>query len=169
MFELVRQPNSLRLLQWTKELPSASVGDLLGLSLRVSARLANELLYCITSITPRADREALRNVFFSRYEETDTPAQQRRRMSLLLILESVGHARTAGLSLNNTNLGNICYFGATQAQSTRKQHSSIVAFNPRLSDIAHRQEHGLVGAILATDRTKPILLDLPTTPLKPTR
>lgn len=51
MFELAKQANSLKLLQWTKELPSASAGDPLGLSLRVSARLANELLYCIT---PRA-------------------------------------------------------------------------------------------------------------------
>src|SRR5262245_41290199 len=54
LFKLAKQPNSLRLLQWTKELPSASPADPLGLSLRVSARLANELLYCITSITPRA-------------------------------------------------------------------------------------------------------------------
>jgi hypothetical protein len=54
VFELAKQANSLKLLQWTKELPSASAGDPLGLSLRVSARLANELLYCITSITPRA-------------------------------------------------------------------------------------------------------------------
>ena len=54
MFELINQPSSLRLLQWIKELPSASASDPLGLSLRVSARLANELLYCITSITPRA-------------------------------------------------------------------------------------------------------------------
>ena len=32
----------------------ASDADPLGLNLRVSARLANELLHCITSITPRA-------------------------------------------------------------------------------------------------------------------
>ncbi|MGL3107254.1 hypothetical protein [Bradyrhizobium sp. BR 1432] len=44
----------MRLLHWTKELPKASEADPLGLELRVSARLSNELLYCITSITPRA-------------------------------------------------------------------------------------------------------------------
>jgi hypothetical protein len=42
VFELAKQANSLKLLQWTKELPSASAADPLGLSLRVSARLANE-------------------------------------------------------------------------------------------------------------------------------
>lgn len=41
-------------MHWTKEQPRASDADPLGLELRVSARLADELLYCITSITPRA-------------------------------------------------------------------------------------------------------------------
>jgi len=43
------------LLQWTRRVPSDdSIQDPLGLTLRVSARLAAELLYCITSVTPRA-------------------------------------------------------------------------------------------------------------------
>jgi hypothetical protein len=54
MFQIGKPSDSLRLLHWTKELPRASEADPLGLELRVSARLSNELLYCITSITPRA-------------------------------------------------------------------------------------------------------------------
>ena len=54
MFRIGKPTESLRLLHWTKELPKASENDPLGLELRVSARLSNELLYCITSITPRA-------------------------------------------------------------------------------------------------------------------
>jgi hypothetical protein len=54
MFRIGKPTEMLRLLHWTKELPRASENDPLGLELRVSARLANELLYCITSITPRA-------------------------------------------------------------------------------------------------------------------
>ena len=41
-------------LQWTEQVPTADVQDPLGTSLRGSTRLANQLLYCITSITPRA-------------------------------------------------------------------------------------------------------------------
>lgn len=54
MFQIGKPTDTVRLLHWTKELPKASEADPLGLELRVSARLSNELLYCITSITPRA-------------------------------------------------------------------------------------------------------------------
>lgn len=42
------------LIHWTKHVPSADVQDPLGTSLRGSTRIANRLLFCITSITPRA-------------------------------------------------------------------------------------------------------------------
>lgn len=54
MFQISKPSEAVRLLHWTKELPKASDADPLGLELRLSARLSNELLYCITSITPRA-------------------------------------------------------------------------------------------------------------------
>jgi hypothetical protein len=54
VFQLAKPSEGMRLLQWNKELASASPADPLGLNLRVSARLSDELLYCITSITPRA-------------------------------------------------------------------------------------------------------------------
>jgi hypothetical protein len=54
VFKLARAPEGIELLRWNKKLPSASSQDPLGLNLRVSARLAGELLHCITSITPRA-------------------------------------------------------------------------------------------------------------------
>lgn len=54
MFQITKPSDGIQLLHWNKELPSASAADPLGLNLRVSARLANELLHCITSITPRA-------------------------------------------------------------------------------------------------------------------
>jgi hypothetical protein len=54
VFSLAKPSKDIQLLHWNKELPSASTADPLGLNLRVSARLSNELLYCITSITPRA-------------------------------------------------------------------------------------------------------------------
>ena len=49
-----RNENSAVLLAWSKMVPISQAQDPLGLSLRVSARLASELLHCITSITPRA-------------------------------------------------------------------------------------------------------------------
>jgi hypothetical protein len=42
------------LLRWSDYVPASDIQDPLGLGLRGSARLASELLYCITSITPRA-------------------------------------------------------------------------------------------------------------------
>jgi hypothetical protein len=42
------------LLRWSQHVPASDVQDPLGLGLRGSARLASSLLYCITSITPRA-------------------------------------------------------------------------------------------------------------------
>lgn len=42
------------LLRWSDHIPASDVQDPLGLGLRGSARLASRLLYCITSITPRA-------------------------------------------------------------------------------------------------------------------
>ena len=42
------------LLCWSEHVPASDVQDPLGLGLRGSARLASRLLYCITSVTPRA-------------------------------------------------------------------------------------------------------------------
>ncbi len=42
------------LLVWSEMIPATKGQDPLGLNLRVSARLAAQLLHCITSITPRA-------------------------------------------------------------------------------------------------------------------
>jgi hypothetical protein len=42
------------LLRWSDHVPTSDIQDPLGLGLRGAARLADELLYCITSITPRA-------------------------------------------------------------------------------------------------------------------
>jgi len=44
----------MRLLHWTEPVKAKAGTDPLGLALRVGARLAGQLLYCITSITPRA-------------------------------------------------------------------------------------------------------------------
>jgi len=43
-----------QLLRWSKNVPASEVQDPLGLGLRGSTRLASRLLFCITSITPRA-------------------------------------------------------------------------------------------------------------------
>jgi hypothetical protein len=45
---------SSTLLRWSEFTPVSDVQDPLGLNLRGSTRLANQLLFCITSITPRA-------------------------------------------------------------------------------------------------------------------
>ncbi len=71
MFELTRPSEGMKLLQWSKELPSASDTDPLGLNLRVSARLSNELLYCITSITPRARYYSFFPWAFQNYNEQE--------------------------------------------------------------------------------------------------
>jgi hypothetical protein len=47
-------PTEPILLSWTQYVPVSEGQDPLGLNLRVNARLAGQLFYCITSITPRA-------------------------------------------------------------------------------------------------------------------
>ena len=49
-----KQTPQLELLRWSDHVPTSDVQDPLGLALRGSARLANLLLFCVTSITPRA-------------------------------------------------------------------------------------------------------------------
>lgn len=49
-----QQQQMLTLLRWSALVSSSDVQDPLGLALRGGARLASRLLYCITSITPRA-------------------------------------------------------------------------------------------------------------------
>lgn len=49
-----KHQTSPKLLRWSAHIPSSDVQDPLGLGLRGSTRLASRLLYCITSITPRA-------------------------------------------------------------------------------------------------------------------
>jgi hypothetical protein len=52
---MAKQPKTTpNLLRWSDHVPASDVQDPLGLGLRGSARLASRLLYCITSITPRA-------------------------------------------------------------------------------------------------------------------
>jgi hypothetical protein len=68
----LRKPaEGVQLLCWNKKLPSASTQDPLGLNLRLSARLATQLLYCITSITPRARYYAFFPWAFQDYVENE--------------------------------------------------------------------------------------------------
>jgi hypothetical protein len=68
----LRKPaEGVQLLRWNKKLPSASTQDPLGLNLRISARLATQLLYCITSITPRARYYAFFPWAFQDYAESE--------------------------------------------------------------------------------------------------
>lgn len=62
----------VQLLRWNKKLPSASTQDPLGLNLRLSGRLATQLLYCITSITPRARYYAFFPWAFQDYAENES-------------------------------------------------------------------------------------------------
>lgn len=71
MLNLKKNAEGVQLLRWNKKLPSASTQDPLGLNLRLSARLATQLLYCITSITPRARYYAFFPWAFKDYTENE--------------------------------------------------------------------------------------------------
>ena len=88
MYELAKPSDGMRLLHWNKELPSASPADPLGLNLRVSARLSDELLYCITSITPRARYYAFFPWAFQDYNDHERAKQgDRGRIKAVLARE----------------------------------------------------------------------------------
>jgi hypothetical protein len=71
VLNLKKPAAGVQLLRWNKKLPSASTQDPLGLNLRLSGRLATQLLYCITSITPRARYYAFFPWAFEDYAETE--------------------------------------------------------------------------------------------------
>jgi len=71
VLSLKKPAEGVQLLRWNKKLPSASTQDPLGLNLRPSARLATQLLYCITSITPRARYYAFFPWAFQDYAENE--------------------------------------------------------------------------------------------------
>jgi hypothetical protein len=71
VLHLKKPAEGVQLLRWNKKLPSASTQDPLGLNLRLSGRLATQLLYCITSITPRARYYAFFPWAFEDYAENE--------------------------------------------------------------------------------------------------
>jgi hypothetical protein len=71
VLSLIKPAEGVHLLRWNKKLPSASTQDPLGLNLRLSARLATQLLYRITSITPRARYYAFFPWAFQDYAENE--------------------------------------------------------------------------------------------------
>jgi len=83
------------------------------------------------------DRDVLRNVFFAKYNEMTQPGHQRRRMSLLFLLECVGQAHAAGATLWNGSFGNICYFGAVFSDDD-KPKKTAVHMPSALTDIYER-------------------------------
>jgi hypothetical protein len=88
VFQRSKPTEGIRLLQWNKELPSASAADPLGLNLRVSARLSDELLYCITSVTPRARYYAFFPWAFQDYNEQERSTRtDRGRIKGVLVRE----------------------------------------------------------------------------------
>jgi hypothetical protein len=103
VFQLAKPSEGVRLLHWNKEFPSASPADPLGLNLRVSARLSDELLYCITSITPRARYYAFFPWAFQDYNDHENAKRgdrgrikgvlvRERAMVLGAVLHHDGHA-----------------------------------------------------------------------------
>lgn len=54
MFQIPKPTSNFQLLHWTKKLFRASDADSLGLKLRVSTRLSNEILCRLTTVTPSA-------------------------------------------------------------------------------------------------------------------
>ena len=58
------------------------------------------------------DRDVLRNVFFTRYEDMTHRGHQRRRMSLLLLLDCIGQCQQAAVAFGHDAFSDICYFEA---------------------------------------------------------
>jgi hypothetical protein len=107
VLRLQKSAAGVQLLRWNKKLPSASTQDPLGLSLRLSNRLATQLLYCITSITPRARYYAFFPWAFEDYQDKEQgKAGDRGRVAGVLareralvlgsVLHHKGHACSGG-------------------------------------------------------------------------
>ncbi len=98
MINLAEEQPFLQLVHWNMELPSSSAQDPLGLNLRLAARMADKLLHCITSITPRARYYSFFAWAFKDYFENEkgTPADRGLRDAIVqrergFVLGSVLH------------------------------------------------------------------------------
>ncbi|QPF83989.1 hypothetical protein IC762_30830 [Bradyrhizobium genosp. L] len=129
MYQITKPSDVIQLIRWNKELPSASAADPLGLNLRVSARLANELLHCITSITPRARYYSFFPWAFEDYRESEQgTSKDRGRVPGVLARE---RAMVLGAVLHHD--GRACEGGAlggsdpasTLAKSKRKSYDLL--------------------------------------------
>jgi hypothetical protein len=129
VYQFTKVSDAVQLLRWNKELPSASAADPLGLNLRVSARLANELLHCITSITPRARYYSFFPWAFEDYRDNEHGASKDRgRISGVLARE---RAMVLGAVLHHD--GKPCEGGAlggsdpasTLAKSRKKSYDLL--------------------------------------------
>jgi hypothetical protein len=129
VYQFTKPSDAVQLVRWNKELPSASAADPLGLNLRVSARIANELLHCITSITPRARYYSFFPWAFEDYRENEHgTSKDRGRISGVLARE---RAMVLGAVLHHD--GKSCEGGAlggsdpasTLAKSKKKSYDLL--------------------------------------------
>lgn len=131
MISLDNLSRDIDLLQWTKELPSSSAQDPLGLNLRLGARFSAELLHCITSITPRARYFSFFPWAFQDYFDNE----QNKPGDRGLILGVVARERALVLGAVLHHDGGVCEGGAlagsdrTQSAVTRHDTSyDVVKF-----------------------------------------
>jgi hypothetical protein len=105
--------------------------------LRVLAKFGARAGLCEIANINSSDRDVLRNVFFAKYPEMERPAHNRRRMSLLLLLECINQARTANASFDNGVFSEMCYFGVFHAGEDRTKRR-LVRIPAQLTDIYER-------------------------------
>jgi len=102
---------------------------------------------CELSLKSSIDRSALRNMFFSKDGFLAKESHYRRRMSLLLLIECIGRAHSAGISFDNSSFSDFCYFGEILLEDESGRTSVPVALPESLRDIAHRWRIFLAKAI----------------------
>jgi hypothetical protein len=179
MYQLGKPSEGIRLLHWNKELPSASPADPLGLNLRVSARLSDELLYCITSITPRARYYAFFPWAFQDYNDHERGKQgdrgrvkavlaRERAMVLGAVLHHDGHPCDGGglggsdkatkidRKKRSVDLSRWEHLGAPEGQFGAAYKGSLINLGVFKSDNARVKDEADAGATELDQETQDI-------------
>jgi hypothetical protein len=70
-------------------------------------------------------------------DEMSQPGHNRRRMSLLLLLECVGQTHAAGIAFGNSSFSDICYFGTLFSDEDTPDQTAV-SIPPALRDVYER-------------------------------
>lgn len=146
---MAKQPqSSVMLLRWSDHVPASDVQDPLGLGLRGSTRLASRLLFCITSITPRARYFSFIPWCVLDYQKrekeqsyalglADAIAMREKALTLACIAHHEGEACVGGALVGSRKAASWFTKGRNEADFKRLSFAKVPALNAYFNSLVN--------------------------------